>query len=232
MFNDIKYILTDIEGTTTSVSFVFDELFPYFRNNISELNDLTQNLEVQEAFEEVKKIVFKEEGLKITSDDQVLQKLLDWSNADRKITPLKTLQGILWKTGYVKGILKGHVYDDVPIVLKEWDKKGLKMAVFSSGSVSAQKLIFGYSTKGDLTKFFSFYFDTSTGTKRESKTYSKIASAIGVLPNQVLFLSDIIQELEAASEVGMKTIQILRKGTVKGWENTAYDFVEVNKFLG
>lgn len=228
---EIKYILTDIEGTTTSISFVYDVLFPYFKEHISDLNLLKQNKEVEEAFSEVKKIVLTEEGLELKSDEQIIGKLLEWSNADRKITPLKTLQGILWKEGYEKGILKGHVYEDVPMVLQKLQEKGIKCAVFSSGSVAAQKLIFGYSVFGDLTPFFESYFDTTTGSKRDPETYLKISNALACLPEEILFLSDIFQELDAANEVGLKTIQILRKGTEKAWNHTAIDFTEVLNVL-
>lgn len=227
MSTKIKYILTDIEGTTTSISFVYDVLFPYFKKHIFDLKLLKHNKEVKEAFSEVKKIVLTEEGMELKSDDQIIEKLLEWSNADRKITPLKTLQGILWKEGYERGVLKGHVYEDVPSFLQKVQKTGIKCAVFSSGSVAAQKLIFGYSIFGDLTPFFEAYFDTTTGSKREAQTYLNISKALACLPEEILFLSDIFQELEAAKSVGLKTIQILRKGTEKAWESTAFDFTEV-----
>jgi enolase-phosphatase E1 len=229
--SNIKCILTDIEGTTTSISFVYDVLFPYFKEHINELKSLTQNNQVIEAFSEVKKIVSDEENQELTSDDQVIEKLLQWSNEDRKITPLKTLQGILWKEGYVNGILKGHVYEDVPLALRQLQEEGICFAVFSSGSVAAQKLIFGFSDHGDLTPYFKAYFDTTTGMKRDSITYTKIAKELGYLPNEILFLSDIYQELEAAELAGMKTTQILRKGTEKAWGKTAVDFVEVRDSL-
>jgi enolase-phosphatase E1 len=228
---DIKCILTDIEGTTTSVSFVYDVLFPYFKEHLSELKSLSQNKDVSEAFLQVKKIVLEEEGVTLISDEQVIEKLLEWSNVDRKITPLKEVQGILWKTGYEKGILKGHVYEEVPNVLQDWHQKGITLAVFSSGSIAAQKLIFGYSLYGDLKPYFTYFFDTTTGMKRDSDTYLKIAGKIGFTPGQILFLSDIKEELEAADIAGMKTVQILRQGTEIGWNETALDFNEVSSHL-
>ncbi len=231
MSKNIKCILTDIEGTTTSVSYVYDVLFPYFKQNIFKLLSLTENQEVIDAFSQVKEIVATEEGVSIESNEQVIEKLLDWANSDRKITPLKTLQGIIWKDGYEQGILKGHVYEEVPEVLKEWYQKGITLSVFSSGSVTAQKLIFGYSLYGDLTIYFSNYFDTSTGMKRDIDTYSIIAKQVQLPSEQILFLSDIKQELEAAEAAGMKTIQILRQGTEKGWYQTAKDFKEVSTYL-
>ena len=157
-----------------------------------------------------------------------MAKLHQWSVEDRKITPLKTLQGVLWDTGYRNGSLKGHVYADVPQRLKTWKESGLQLAVFSSGSVPAQKLIFGFSVAGDLTPYFSAYFDTKTGGKRETATYTKIAESMQVAPNEILFLSDIKEELEAAKESGLQTIQLLREDKQAEWPFTAVDFEHIN----
>jgi enolase-phosphatase E1 len=223
----IKYVLTDIEGTTTSVSFVYDILFPYFRDHIWELKNMSDLNSVDAAFNETKEIVLAEEGIQLETSDQIIQKLDSWCKEDRKITPLKTLQGILWKIGYETGELKGHVYEDVPITLEKWHTLGLKMGVFSSGSIEAQKLIFGYSVKGDLRRFFSNYFDTKTGMKRESETYVKIAQELKLEPSAILFLSDIVQELEAAHKAGFQTIQVVRTGTKKEWGNSVSGFAEI-----
>ena len=155
---NIQFILTDIEGTTTSVSFVYDILFPYFRNNISKLKDLHNNQEVHEAFEQVIELTKDLENLQLIDTKDIIGKLLQWSLEDKKITPLKTLQGILWQEGYKSKEIKGHVYPDVKSNLIEWKKRGINLGVFSSGSVTAQKLIFGYSEQGDLTPYFSYYF--------------------------------------------------------------------------
>ncbi len=227
MSDKIKYVLTDIEGTTTSVSFVYDILFPYFRDHIWELKNMSDLNSVDAAFNETKEIVLAEEGIQLETSEQIIQKLDSWCKEDRKITPLKTLQGILWKIGYETGELKGHVYEDVPITLEKWHTLGLKMGVFSSGSVEAQKLIFGYSEKGDLTTYFSNYFDTKTGMKRESETYVKIAQELKLEPSTILFLSDIVQELEAAHKAGFQTIQLVRPGTKKEWGNSVSGFAEI-----
>ncbi len=223
----IEYVLTDIEGTTTSVSFVYDVLFPYFREHIWNLRNMTGIVEVKNAFEETKAIVLKEDDIELKSIEEIIEKLNQWCIEDRKITPLKTLQGLLWKIGYEKGVLKGHVYEDVPINLQKWQRMGLKMGVFSSGSIEAQKLIFGFSEKGDLRSFFSNYFDTQTGMKRANETYTKIAQLLKLEPNRILFLSDIIQELEAAQKAGFKTIQIVRPGTKKEWGDSVSEFTEI-----
>ena len=227
MSDKIDYVLTDIEGTTTSISYVYDVLFPYFREHIWELEKMTENKIVQSAFEETKLIVSEEEGTNLESLNQIIQKLNSWCEQDRKITPLKTLQGVLWKIGYEQGVLKGHVYNDVQIALEKWRQMGLKLGVFSSGSIEAQKLIFKYSVKGDLSNYFSNYFDTKTGMKRDPETYTKIATVIKKAPTNILFLSDIVQELEAADMAGYKTIQLIRPGTIIEWRKSVNDFYEI-----
>jgi enolase-phosphatase E1 len=225
--NNVRYILTDIEGTTTSVKFVNDVLFPYFRKHIGELRGMMTEQEVQGAFKQTVELAASLENKRLNSVDDIINTLYRWSEEDRKITPLKTVQGILWKKGYENGEIKGHVYPEVAGCLKNWHETGISLGVFSSGSVAAQKLIFGYSEAGDLTPFFSNYFDTTTGGKREMETYPKIAEILGVQPNETLFLSDIVEELQAASAAGYKTLQLVRPGTVAAWPQTAMDFSEI-----
>lgn len=227
MISKPKYILTDIEGTTTSVSFVYEVLFPYFRNNIDKLVELKLNPDVFEAFEQTIELAKELEGKEIKETSEILETLLKWSLEDKKITPLKTLQGILWKDAYLSGEIKGHVYPDVPLALENWKEQNIQLGVFSSGSVNAQKLIFGYSEFGDLTPFFSHYFDTKTGGKRETETYKTIAAKLGIKANEILFLSDIVEELEAAKHAGLQTTQLVREGTTANWENTSKSFTEL-----
>ncbi len=229
--NKTTFILTDIEGTTTSVSFVYEILFPYFRNNIQQLKDLQQLPEVHEAFEQTIELAKELDGVQLIETEDIINKLLEWSLADKKITPLKTLQGILWENGYKSGEIKGHVYSDVKENLENWKANGIQLGVFSSGSIAAQKLIFGYSELGDLTPNFSYYFDTKTGGKREVETYSKISKEINVPPSQILFLSDIREELEAAKKSGYQTIQLVREGTAENWDKTVKNFDELIKYL-
>lgn len=226
-FEGVNYVLTDIEGTTTSVKFVYEQLFPYFRSHIGDLKSMVQQADVQEAFRQTVKLSFDLEGRKIHSIDDIINTLYRWSEEDRKITPLKTVQGILWENGYQKGELKGHVYADVLPALEQWKSHGIQMGVFSSGSVAAQKLIFGYSELGDLTPFFSHYFDTTTGGKKETETYPKIAEAVDCLPGEMLFLSDIVDELIAADAAGFQTAQLVRPGTEANWKYTVKDFSEI-----
>ena len=211
MKTDGDYILMDIVGTTSSISFVKDVLFPYFLLNIDDINKLSNIKEVKYAFGEVLRIVKREENRDITTSEEVILELKKWSVQDLKITPLKTLQGILWQKGYQNGELLGHVYDDVPVMLENWNFLGKKMGIFSSGSVNAQKLLFSHSVKGNLSTYFSNYFDTNIGSKRDSDTYSLITKILALPSNRILFLSDVIEELAAAEKVGMKTIQIKRE---------------------
>lgn len=224
----VKYILTDIEGTTTSIKFVYDILFPYFRKHLEDLKQLTHLTEVQQAFKKTVDLAVSLEGKNLRSTDDVIETLLQWSKEDRKITPLKTLQGILWETGYKNGEIKGHVYADVSPALEKWHKSGLKLGVFSSGSIAAQKLIFGYSEAGDLTPYFSNYFDTTTGGKRETETYQKISTELNLDPSEILFLSDIIEELQAAEMAGYQTIQVAREGTEANWSRIVADFGDLD----
>lgn len=221
------FILTDIEGTTSSISFVAEQLFPYFRNNISDLLALKDRLVVKEAFDETVQLAKSEDGETLSTDQEIIDKLYKWSVEDRKITPLKTLQGVLWDSGYRDGELKGHVYPEVAANLKNWKEQGISLGVFSSGSVAAQKLIFGYSVAGDLTPYFSYYFDTNTGGKRESETYAKIAEELQIDPSEILFLSDIEEELQAADSSGYQTIQLAREGMKPSWKQFVTSFDEL-----
>jgi enolase-phosphatase E1 len=222
-----KFILTDIEGTTSSISFVAEKLFPYFRNNILDLSELTENPIVKEAFQQTIQLAKTEDDETIATEQEIIDKLYEWSVEDRKITPLKTLQGVLWEKGYEDGVLKGHVYPEVADNLKKWKEQGIDLGVFSSGSVSAQKLIFGYSISGDLTPYFSHYFDTNTGGKREAETYSKIAKALQLEASDILFFSDIVEELEAADSNGYATVQLARDGMTATWKQFVTSFDEI-----
>lgn len=209
----IKFILTDIEGTTTSVSFVYDVLFPYFAKHAQRyIQAHLEELEVLDLLEEVKKTVLEEDDKEINYD-AALEKLLYWNRVDRKHPALKTLQGQVWQEGYVSGEIKGHVYEDVPPMLKKWHKAGIQLGVYSSGSVAAQQLIFGKSIAGDLTTLFSLYFDTRIGHKREIQSYRNIQMAIDLPVSQILFLSDVEEELDAALEAGFQTLQLVRERT-------------------
>ena len=202
----VKAILLDIEGTTTSIDFVHKTLFPYARERIRKfVKAHAGESAVRKELAEVSRLEGKE--LVPEAAGGVLEK---WIDEDRKVTPLKALQGMIWRKGYESGELKGHLYPDAAEHLKRWHQKGLKLYIYSSGSVEAQKLIFGHTDFGDLTPLFSGYFDTRVGGKKESASYKSIVRDMGLSPADVLFLSDVGEELDAARQAGLKTGQLVR----------------------
>jgi len=229
----MQYILTDIEGTSTSVAFVYEVLFPYFKENVANFFEKNAgNAQLQAPIAAVRATVLEESGQ--TLDLQgVVHQLIEWTMNDRKHTALKTVQGLVWEAAYQQGAIKGHVYPDVPPALDVWKKAGYQMGIYSSGSVAAQRLLFGFSDFGDLTPYFSHYFDTLMGAKREVSSYHNIAEAIGLPATEILFLSDVEAELDAAQQAGMQTIQLVRPGTVAGSKHLlAADFnaIDLKKY--
>lgn len=204
----MKAIVTDIEGTTTSLSFVKDVLFPYARRY---MRDFVMKHQHEPAVREQLRAVEAAVGGP-PSVDELIAQLLQWMDEDKKITPLKSLQGMIWEDGYRRGAFTGHIYEDAARMLKEWHGRGIRLYVFSSGSVQAQRLLFSHSDYGDLTLLFDSYFDTHVGGKREAEAYFKIADDIGFAPSEILFLSDIKEELDAARDAGYKTICLVRDG--------------------
>jgi enolase-phosphatase E1 len=207
------FILTDIEGTTTPKTFVFDVLFPYFLAHLDEVRIHQNEPDYSKSIQLVKETLKAENGHSSVSFEEVIAALKNWVEIDRKHPALKTLQGLIWEKGYRKGSLKGVLYDDVPTQLKKWSKEGIKLGVYSSGSVKAQKLLFGFSNSGNFCTLFSAYFDTAVGHKREVKSYIRIVEELEVEASAILFLSDIAEELDAAKEAGMQTIQLIRDET-------------------
>lgn len=203
----IKAILTDIEGTTSSISFVHDVLFPYAAEHLPAYVRENEN-DLGDIFDHVREL---ENNQNLTTED-IINVMLGWIRDDKKITPLKSLQGMIWKDGYETGAFKGHIYDDAAETMRGWHKTGYPIYIYSSGSVPAQKLIYGYSEAGDITKILSGYFDTTTGPKLEATSYTKIAKEIGLPPAQILFLSDNEGEIEAANKAGMQTVLVDREG--------------------
>ena len=206
----IRAIVTDIEGTTSSLSFVKDVLFPYARKRIGAF---VHEHSALPAVRTQIKATGEAVGRALTDDEAVTQ-LIRWIDEDQKITPLKALQGMIWEAGYRSGDFQGHVYDDSVRRLREWNEQGLALYVYSSGSVHAQKLLFGYSTFGDLTPLFSGYFDTTIGAKREVGAYRHITQSIGIPASEILFLSDIREELDAAQAAGLRTCWLVRDGAL------------------
>jgi enolase-phosphatase E1 len=210
----ISFILTDIEGTTTSIKFVYDVLFPYFKKHFLDFYQKNlKNIEVQNAIELAQKTILEEENKSILVEES-LKMILHWAEIDRKHTALKILQGLVWKKGYEKGEILGHIYPDVPPSLEKWKNQNIGLGIYSSGSVSAQKLLFGTTEFGNLNPYFSHYFDTNIGHKREKNSYQNIQKTLNLPANDILFLSDIPQELASAQEAGFQTIQLVREGTL------------------
>ena len=223
----IAAILTDIEGTTTSLSFVKDELFPYARSHLAEfVHAHANNTEVRKILDAVSAICGEQ-----LDDAKATDQLIRWIDEDRKATPLKALQGMIWEDGYRNGDFCGHVYADAAHKLREWHDCNIALHIFSSGSVQAQKLLFGHTEFGDLTSLFSSYFDTRIGAKQEPDSYRKIAVEIGFAAPEFLFLSDIRAELDAARAAGMKTCLLVRDGITvdSGNHPQARDFDDVQK---
>jgi enolase-phosphatase E1 len=207
----IKAILTDIEGTTSSISFVKETLFPYAGKHLPAfVVTHADDAGVQHWLHEAA----KEADLVSATQDEMVALLQRWIDEDRKSTALKALQGMIWEEGYRNGEYKAHVYADVPPILNEWTDRDLSVYVYSSGSVPAQKLFFGFSEAGDLTPAFSGYFDTEIGAKRDPNSYRRIANDIGVSAGEILFLSDTVEELDAARIAGMKTTLLARPPSV------------------
>lgn len=203
----IHAIVTDIEGTTSDIRFVHQVLFPYARERLASfLRRHAADVEVVAPLAALRQEVGQPEA----DIEQLIAALYRFMDEDRKSTALKALQGIVWRSGYLNGDFHGHLYPEVAEQLAAWQCQGLRLYVYSSGSVEAQKLLFGYSEAGDLQPRFSGYFDTHIGAKRETASYHNIAQAIGLAPDELLFLSDIHQELDAAEAAGWHTCQLIR----------------------
>ncbi len=200
-----RAVVLDIEGTTTDLSFVHEVLFPYSRARLADF--IRRHRDDPEVVAQIE-AVRAETGA--TDLDGVIETLLRWIDEDRKATPLKTLQGMIWAEGYADGSLRSHVYPEVPETLRRWKTQGLELSVYSSGSEQAQRLLFAHTEAGDLTPLFSGFFDTRMGHKREVDSYRRIQQAIGLPAEAVLFLSDVPEELDAAREAGWRTVQVVR----------------------
>lgn len=202
-----KTILTDIEGTTSSISFVKDVLFPYARRKLPAfVRAHSGEPGVRHWLDQVQ----LELGGESFGDETLVATLIDWLDADRKHTALKALQGMVWQSGYRNGDFSAHVYADAATALQRWHEAGHALYVYSSGSVPAQKLFFGHSEAGNLGGLFSGFFDTEIGGKRDADSYRRIVDALGGSASEVLFLSDVVEELDAAREAGVDTVLLDR----------------------
>lgn len=217
----ITHVLSDIEGTTTAIAFVHRSLFPYAASALEDF--LARHGDAPE----VAAILADVPGDKLAT-------LRGWMATDAKVTPLKALQGLIWAQGYADGALSGHLWPDVAGALRAWHARGLHLAIYSSGSEQAQRLLFRHSEAGNLEPLFEGFFDTRMGGKREAASYARIAAAWGAQPAAILFLSDVAEELDAAREAGLATCQLVRAedGTEPaGRHPEAPDFVAVGALL-
>lgn len=188
-------VLLDIEGTTTPIAFVHSILFPYARRHLAGfVGAHADDADVRRAMDELGSI----------------EHALALMDQDVKSTPLKTLQGLIWKEGYERGELRGEVFPDVPPALVRWQADGRDVRVFSSGSVLAQRLLFSTCPEGDLTRFIGGYFDTTIGSKKDAASYTAIADACGLPSGRIVFVSDVVDELDAARAAGMETRLAIR----------------------
>jgi enolase-phosphatase E1 len=201
-------VLLDIEGTTSTIAFVHEVLFPYADAHLDAY--VAAHREEPAVADAMREAALLAGEAPDADDASVLAHLHRWIAEDRKATPLKTLQGLIWADGYARTGLRGHVYPDAAEGLRRWHAAGLALYVYSSGSIEAQRVLFEHSDQGDLSALFSGNFDTTTGPKRERASYETIARAIGLAPQDIVFLSDVDAELDAARAAGMQTVRLLR----------------------
>jgi enolase-phosphatase E1 len=204
-FSGVRAVVVDVEGTTSSVAFVKDQLYPYARKHIPDYVRAHASA-IQDILDEVRRI----EASGSLDTSQLIDVLLRWMDGDRKLTPLKALQGLVWQRGFDSGALCAPVYEDALRALRSWRTRGLTLYVYSSGSMAAQQLLFSHTEHGDLTPLFSGYFDTTTGSKLEAESYRAIARSIGLPAETILFLSDHTGEIEAARSAGMQAVWVDR----------------------
>jgi enolase-phosphatase E1 len=219
----VRFFLFDIEGTITSLAFVKDELSPYARRALPAF------LRAERSRPEVAAIVerlAREVGVEPSDVDRVGQTLVQWIDEDRKQTDLKALQGMVWEDGYRTGAFRGHLYPDVLPFWKRARAAGLRLAIYSSGSEQAQRLLLTYSVEGDVSGLVDRYFDTRVGAKGERESYARIAGGLGIPPSEVRFFSDAVPELDAARAAGMATCRLLRPEVPA----IAHDHPEVRSF--
>jgi enolase-phosphatase E1 len=205
--SSVSAIVTDIEGTTSSIAFVRDVLFPYARKALPGF--LQAHHDRADVALWIGRIC-EETGLADNDLDGVIEVLLQWIDQDRKHVALKALQGMIWVDGYQNATYAAPVYADAVAALRDWHGRGIPLYVYSSGSVPAQKLFFGFSEHGDLCPLFAGFFDTEMGGKRDAASYRAIAGALGLAPQGLLFQSDIVAELDAARDAGWQTALVDR----------------------
>src|SRR5437868_2040157 len=235
----VRGILLDIEGTTSSISFVYDVMFPYVRKHLTfEVFSNWMEPEYIEALHGIARDAghesldswLKQQGLSrdnpLRGAEVVCKEVTRLMDTDAKTTGLKALQGLIWQSGFDSGELKAHIYDDVPPALAAWNAAGKDVRIYSSGSVQAQKLFFGHTIAGNLLPMFRGHYDTTTGPKKEAESYRKIAAEFGLPPREIMFLSDVVAELDAARAAGMQTVLVIRPGNAAAAAGHSHRVVE------
>jgi len=225
----VRAILLDIEGTTTPIDFVSKVLFPYARSHTERFlkrhgssPDVLEDLDgLRREHSEDSRQGFNPPALKNPHEPGSFIAYVEWLiDRDRKSTPLKSLQGKIWAEGYARGELRSQVFDDVPPAFKRWQAQNRTIAIFSSGSILAQKLLFAHTAAGDLTRFLSAYFDTTIGTKTDSASYEKISRILQHSPAKIIFISDVVRELDGAEAAGLRAFLCERPGNHPQPENS------------
>lgn len=207
MLQSVECVVMDIEGTTSAIAFVTETLYPFARERMPDfIRRRRGEPEVASIMDEVRELAG------VWNDEAVVTQLCHWMDGDRKVTPLKSLQGLIWEEGYRSGELVSHLYPDVLPTLRAWHARGIRLYIYSSGSVLAQRLIYGHTVAGDLTPLLSGFFDTRVGNKRDTASYRLIASEIDTEPRRIAFLSDVREELDAARSAGWQTVWLVRDG--------------------
>jgi len=225
-------VLLDIEGTTSSISFVYDEMFPFVRDTLS--NFLSENWDspaLPACLDMLAADVEQDpkswlSGTAEENQQAVAKAVIGLMDADVKATGLKELQGMIWKSGFKTGQLVAHLFDDVAERIQAWKASGLDVRIYSSGSIAAQKLFFGHSVAGDLLDQFSGHYDTTSGSKREAESYRTISQKFDCDPGQIVFISDVVEELAAAEEAGLQTALSVRPGNKPVPEDHGYLTIE------
>lgn len=244
LLEGVKALIVDIEGTTTPLGFVKETLFPYAEENVeSFLTKRYDDEETQQDIKALQELAAKDkadgvEGVveipKEGSKEDIIKAVVDnvkWQmDEDRKTTALKQLQGHIWREGYKTGQIKAELFEDVGPALQQIVEEGVNVYVYSSGSVEAQKLLFGNTEEGDLLELFTDFFDTTIGNKKDSGSYKKIVEKIGVSPEEILFLTDTPEEATAASKAGLRSALVARDGNEELTEEHFQNFLVIESF--
>jgi len=223
-----KVVLLDIEGTTSAIDFVHTTMFDYARNNLEDF--LVSSFETKETIEALEVFAQDEKqpslaaflvgtSSKAEKIDRIVNLASQRMKEDSKATGLKALQGMVWRKGFNNGELKGHIYNDVPDAFNRWKKSGITIAIYSSGSILAQKIYFANTIFGNLGTLISNHFDTTSGPKRISSSYENITNILNAKAGDILFLSDVTEELDAAKAAGMATGLLIRPGNKPAGNN-------------